>query len=215
MIRVASELFAEHGFDGVTVERIARQARVNKASISYHFGGKLPLYRAILARAFGEMGRRMDPIRTSSALPEARLALFIEEFRALARDWPAFPRMMLREAMSGGRNLDRQAFPNFLGIFELLSDIVDQGVRLGRFRPVHPALVQIGLVGTMVFYLSTGAFRARILESLALPGDILDEDQFFRHWSDSITRGLRADGADETNLSEPDGDTGRTPTAQE
>jgi len=31
------ELFAEFGFEGATVERIARRAGVNRAMISYHF----------------------------------------------------------------------------------------------------------------------------------------------------------------------------------
>lgn len=190
--RVATELFSEYGYAGVTVEQIARKARANKAAISYHFGGKLALYRAILARGFGELGRRMEAVRAEQALPEERLARFVAEFRSLARDNPAFPRIMLREAMSGGRNLDPEVFPHFLRVFELLSDIVDQGVRLGRFRAVDPLQVQIATVGTMVFYFSTTLFRQRIGQTLDLPTDVMDEDRFFEHWTESIAHSLRA-----------------------
>ncbi|MCP4657706.1 MAG: helix-turn-helix transcriptional regulator, partial [bacterium] len=40
LLEAATELFAERGFDGAKVEAIARRAGVNKAMISYHFGGK-------------------------------------------------------------------------------------------------------------------------------------------------------------------------------
>lgn len=190
--RVATELFSEYGYSGVTVEQIARRAKANKAAISYHFGGKLALYRAILARGFGGLGRRMDAIRAEQAPPEERLLRFVAEFRALARENPAFPRIMLREAMSGGRNLDPQVFPHFLRVFELLSDIVEEGVRLGRFRAVDPLQVQIATVGTMVFYFSTFLFRQRIGQTLDLPADVMDEEAFFRHWTESISHSLRA-----------------------
>jgi TetR/AcrR family transcriptional regulator len=39
--------FADHGFAGARVAAIAQRAGVNKQLISYHFGGKLGLYRAI------------------------------------------------------------------------------------------------------------------------------------------------------------------------
>ena len=41
-------LFAVHGFDGVTTRQLARESGANVAAIAYHFGGKRELYRAIL-----------------------------------------------------------------------------------------------------------------------------------------------------------------------
>ena len=49
LIRAAS-LFAKGGFDGVSVDDIARDAGVNKAMIYYHFADKLALYRAVRRR---------------------------------------------------------------------------------------------------------------------------------------------------------------------
>src|SRR5215831_4871619 len=47
LLAAGTELFAERGYDGVPVWSIARAAGVNKAMISYHFGGKLNLYQTI------------------------------------------------------------------------------------------------------------------------------------------------------------------------
>jgi AcrR family transcriptional regulator len=50
LLDAAADLIAKRGFEGSTVEAIAKQARVNKAMISYHFGGKRGLYGAITAK---------------------------------------------------------------------------------------------------------------------------------------------------------------------
>ena len=53
----AADEFSTRGFDGVSVDAIARAARVNKAMLYYHFASKLGLYREIvrdMLRAVGE-----------------------------------------------------------------------------------------------------------------------------------------------------------------
>ncbi|MGB6229147.1 MAG: TetR family transcriptional regulator [Litorimonas sp.] len=46
----AERLFAEHGYDGVTLRRIAKLADVDVALTSYHFGSKRDLFRATFER---------------------------------------------------------------------------------------------------------------------------------------------------------------------
>ena len=57
MFDSAATLFAKGGFDGVSVDDIARDAGVNKAMIYYHFADKLALYRAVVAYGLEPDGR--------------------------------------------------------------------------------------------------------------------------------------------------------------
>ena len=50
ILDVAEELFALHGYDGVTLRRIATSAKVDVALASYHFGKKLDLFKAVFER---------------------------------------------------------------------------------------------------------------------------------------------------------------------
>lgn len=50
ILDVAEELFAEHGYDGVTLRQIAGGADVDVALASYHFGKKLDLFNAVFER---------------------------------------------------------------------------------------------------------------------------------------------------------------------
>lgn len=50
ILNVAEELFAQHGYDGVTLRQIATGAKVDVALASYHFGKKLSLFNAVFER---------------------------------------------------------------------------------------------------------------------------------------------------------------------
>jgi len=52
IIGIATRLFAERGFDGVTVRDICAKAQVSVAMVNYHFKNKEGLYRECLARLF-------------------------------------------------------------------------------------------------------------------------------------------------------------------
>src|SRR6266487_4263205 len=52
ILDVAEDLFSEQGFDRVSIRDITRKARVNLASINYHFGSKEDLIAAIFEREF-------------------------------------------------------------------------------------------------------------------------------------------------------------------
>jgi AcrR family transcriptional regulator len=68
ILDAAEALFAEHGFDGVTLRQIARRAEVDVALASYHFGKKLDLFQAVFERraAFLNESRR-EALRSSQA----------------------------------------------------------------------------------------------------------------------------------------------------
>ncbi|MFK7830063.1 MAG: TetR/AcrR family transcriptional regulator [Congregibacter sp.] len=50
ILDAAESLFAEHGFDGVTLRQIATKAGVDVALANYHFGKKLDLFQAVFDR---------------------------------------------------------------------------------------------------------------------------------------------------------------------
>jgi AcrR family transcriptional regulator len=80
LLVVAARLFAERGYGDVSTRALARAAGVNLSAITYHFGGKEGLYRAVIARMLREtepMRRALiDDIRTGIARAGAdRVAL--------------------------------------------------------------------------------------------------------------------------------------------
>lgn len=52
LLKVATEVFAEDGYSGARVDKIAERSRTTKRMIYYYFGGKEQLYIAVLENAY-------------------------------------------------------------------------------------------------------------------------------------------------------------------
>lgn len=100
LIRVGRALFASKGFEVVSVEEIAANAKVSKPIVYEHFGGKEGLYAVIVDREMRELTNALiEALSDTKAHPRqiverAALALltYIEEnsegFQVLVRDSP-------------------------------------------------------------------------------------------------------------------------------
>ncbi|MBP7149654.1 MAG: TetR/AcrR family transcriptional regulator [Acidobacteria bacterium] len=192
LIGAATVRFAERGYDGASLDDIARAARVNKAMISYHFGGKLGLYRAILEATFAPAAERMAELREAPGPAAERLRDYVATFALLAAGRPEFPAMLLREVLSGGRRLDDRFVRHITVIFRTVQDIVEQGVREGAFRRVDPLLTHLSVVGALCFFFASGPMRERVLRQARIPAPRPDAETFVRNLQDIIARGLSA-----------------------
>lgn len=193
LLLAASDLFAEHGFDGVSVDQIAAKSGVNKALINYHFGGKAGLYAEILHHVFGSMSDGLRAIRESSDSPEARLRAVIREIGRMVATHPGLPKMLIREVLSGGEHIDESTLPHFLGLFGTIRTVVEAGTKTGTFRRVNPLATHIGLIGSLMFYFSTERFRKAKIESLPVGTDMPVADDYLSHIEELMVRGLAAE----------------------
>lgn len=50
ILDTAEQMFATHGFAGTSLRNLVKQAGVNLAAVSYHFGSKEELYQAVIGR---------------------------------------------------------------------------------------------------------------------------------------------------------------------
>ncbi|MBY0508983.1 MAG: TetR/AcrR family transcriptional regulator [Rhodospirillaceae bacterium] len=55
ILAAAEEVFLEKGFEGGSLDDVARQANASKATIYAHFGNKLGLFRALLEHRIGQI----------------------------------------------------------------------------------------------------------------------------------------------------------------
>ena len=146
----AASLFATGGFDGVSVDDIARDAGVNKAMIYYHFADKLALYRAVLADGLSRMGATVHAIATASDAPSSKLDQFIEAFVRMTEVRPWMPALMLREIAEGAPRLDAGTMEHMRMVIGSFVSILKQGQDSGAFRPLHPILAYESVIGPII-----------------------------------------------------------------
>lgn len=83
LIKAAKELFADLGFDGVTVSAICKRAGLSGTQVHYHFRDKVHLYRTLLTLVGdGEIERLAQLLIPPSTTMEfrLRLELFASEY---------------------------------------------------------------------------------------------------------------------------------------
>lgn len=196
LLAAGAELFAERGYDGVPVWTIAARAGVNKAMVSYHFGGKGKLYRAIVDATFSEIVSRVESLADSARpAPDLLRELVADVADVATRRRPHFCTMLLREVLTGGKRLDPAVIAKPVRVLAAVQRIVARGVREGTLRQVDPLLTHLGLVGSLVFFFATARFRERVLATGPLKIKPPDAAAYVRHLQDLITHGLVAGGA--------------------
>ncbi len=98
LLDVGRKLFAEKGFEAVSVEEIAAKANVSKPVVYEHFGGKEGLYAVVVDREMNHLlasiSDALSGTNPRALLEQAGLALFDyidaypDGFRILVRDTP-------------------------------------------------------------------------------------------------------------------------------
>ena len=112
LIDAAAALFADHGFENVTVREICKASNANVAAVNYHFGDKAGLYRAVVTLAIEVMQETNElSQRAGDGLsPEDQLREFIRVFvRRLTGEGPNnwIHRLMAREMQNPTEALDQ------------------------------------------------------------------------------------------------------------
>jgi len=87
LIEVGRGVFARHGYEGTSVEEIAKRAKVSKPIIYEHFGGKEGLYAVIVDREMEYVERRIAEA-ISSGSPRERVERASLAFLSYVRDHP-------------------------------------------------------------------------------------------------------------------------------
>ena len=162
ILTAAAREFAERGFEGAKVDRIAARARVNKAMLYYHFANKAGLYAEILRDVFGAAADAVEAVPAAGGDPEAQLRAFVVAIATGAVARPHFPPIWLREIAEGGRHLDQAVIGQMHRVMRTLQGILGSGQRLGVFRDVPALVVQMAIAAPLLLFTASAPVRARL-----------------------------------------------------
>jgi TetR/AcrR family transcriptional regulator, regulator of cefoperazone and chloramphenicol sensitivity len=128
LIAAAGQLFADRGFQKVTVREICREANANVAAVNYHFGDKLGLYREVLEvairtlRSVTESARAAGEGRPAEERLRNYIRIFVDQARHARRHWVRG--LMFREMADPTPALDELVNRGLRPRLEYLSEIV-------------------------------------------------------------------------------------------
>ena len=158
LLSAASRAFAEHGYAGATLERIAAEAGLSRVTLHRRGVTKDGLLAELVALATEDYRRVMWPALTGEGTGAERLA---EALRALCRSAEDHMALLLALRAQSDRIFHRdedEALTRTV-FTESLEKVLRDGVADGSLRPVDPletATVLFNLVGWTYIHMRTG-----------------------------------------------------------
>lgn len=138
ILDAAFEEFAEHGFRGATIKRIAQRARLkSQALIYWYFPAKEALFEAVLGQQLPIMQMVLDPASLLERPPEDVLPLLARAYLATA-DRPGaqrLVRLLAPELIRRPEVADAVGGPLIARALDFIKTYLAHQVELGRLRP--------------------------------------------------------------------------------
>ena len=167
ILDAAAGEFAETGFEGARVDRIAERAGANKAMIYYHIGDKQALYSRVLHEVLGHTAARMDKNIQVAATPREKLKAYIRSVGQTVLEHPYMPRIMMREMASGGQALPDIVIDDFTAIIRMVHDVIQAGVDNGEFTELNPIALHLMVIGGLSYGRAAVPIMARYPKQVA------------------------------------------------
>jgi TetR/AcrR family transcriptional regulator len=171
ILDAAEALFAEHGFETVTMAQVGAAAGVSRGTPGYFFGTKEALYRVVVERAAATLHILAESLTrrlASEKDPAVRVSAIVDAFLALLTSRGALVRLIDRESAAGTAAPHAEALQASLdGIVALDTGTGLAALALCWFPVSHPAAARILGVDPSAPDFST-LWRPRVLDALGI-----------------------------------------------
>ena len=154
ILAAATDLFARHGFDHVSMNAVADAAGVSKANIFHHFKSKDELYIRSLSQACEASRSTLDEMAASDGAAWPRIQRFVEQHLNHMIENSRDSRLILREVVENrpgtAQRLAQEVFrENFNGLVAIIRDCQQEGALRAD---VDPVFISTLLLGANVFF---------------------------------------------------------------
>ena len=180
ILDAAEDLFSKHGFYGVTIREVAREAGVDTALVHYYFGAKRDLFDAVFTRR-AEIwnSERVDAINRYAAREKEAMTLegLLEAFLRPPFEWslkggPGWKHYAALVAQTnanptfGGETMARYFDPAIRRLIELIGQVLPQARDVDLYWGYH------NLSGALTLTLGETGRLDRLSGGLCRSGDL-------------------------------------------
>jgi len=185
LLHEARRLFAEHGYRGASIRAITDAAGANLGAVTYHYGSKAALHRAVLERVFGDLAGRVEEAARVPGSAVDRLHSLVRTLFSFFLEAPDTPRLILHQLVTG-EGIPGPVLPFLRRNLGAIRTVVADGMAAREIRPLDPTLVAFTIISQVVWFAIVGREITRVLDE---GGDHARlAAQIERHVTDVVTR---------------------------
>lgn len=161
ILAAAERVFVRDGYDGTTVEKIAKEAEFAVGTLYNFFGSKEELYAEVVTKTAGDFIESFERVVLSKEDPEEAIGSLIELRLTHFEEHRGFFRVLI-DAFRGGRLGPPPGLPvSLTGLYdryiEMVSGLFERGVKNGSFEKIDPLYLTLcleGIINAFVMYWS-------------------------------------------------------------
>lgn len=163
ILDAAERLFAEQGFEAVSVREISKAADINIAMVSYYFGYKEKLYEEVIQRKIMLSDTILIELEKHKTYKE-KLYAIVDLFIKRLFENRLLQNIIFREiSMNQRSNMTEIIITQIHKNFQLIVDIIQDGIKNKEFKKVDVELTALTLISIIKTYTNSSKMACKVL----------------------------------------------------
>ncbi len=137
LLDAATEIFAQYGFRGATIDQIAGVAGMSKPNLLYYFKTKKDIYLAVLEQTLNVWLKSLMEWQVTGTA-KATITSYIDKKFEFSRDHSAGSRVFANEIMEGAPILKTLLGEDLKKLVGENTRVIEGWVKSGQIKPIEP-----------------------------------------------------------------------------
>ncbi|MGI9543401.1 MAG: TetR/AcrR family transcriptional regulator [Cyclobacteriaceae bacterium] len=198
LMAAAEKLMAVSGYEGTSTRKIAEEAGVNIAMISYYFGSKEGLYHEMVANRISYVRDTLRQLNATVADPWERLEKIINFYVTSILTRPNIHKIIHRQLSMSHRSGIQKKFAEMIKTSAMeMKLFLEEGQEKKAFRKIDTEMTMGTFIGTIFQMINSPMISAKFFGKAGINKDgsfnEIHQKRLSKHLKDLLTAHLKLD----------------------